>query len=384
MGPFVHSLRALRADTGHATLWTLLCAASIFCAWWAWAAFARVSLYEISSDARIELDGATYPIDSPFLGRIGATYLRVGQPVKQGDLLVEIDAMPEQLRWREAQVELQGLEPQLVRLRSQIDAEANMRLEEEHSARLMKLEAESRRNEAEVLAKFAERELERMRKLYEQHIVSTHDFEKVESESGRQRLAVSTLDAAVRRVPQEQAARNREHDVRIAKIQAEIATLQAQHATLQADTERLAYEMERRQIRAPVDGRVGEAPNLRAGAVVAQGDRLGSIVPAGSLVVVAQFPAQAALGRIRPGQVATLRLEGFPWVEFGTVAAIVNTVAQDTRDGKVRVQLILAKESSFRGHLEHGMPGTLEVLVERISPLAITMRTAGQWLSRPL
>ena len=58
--------------------------------------------------------------------------------------------------------------------------------------------------------------------------------------------------------------------------------------------------------------------------------------------------------------------------------------AQEVRAGKVRVELALADKSSFHGTLEHGMPGTLEVAVERVSPLGLTLRTAGQWLTRPL
>jgi len=118
--------------------------------------------------------------------------------------------------------------------------------------------------------------------------------------------------------------------------------------------------------------------------VVSEGDRLGSIVPAGHLLVVAQYPAQAAFGRIRAGQPATLRLDGFPWAEFGTLSATVAGVAQEVRGGKVRVELALADKSSFHGTLEHGMPGTLEVAVERVSPLGLILRTAGQWLTRPL
>jgi hypothetical protein len=30
------------------------------------------------------------------------------------------------------------------------------------------------------------------------------------------------------------------------------------------------------------------------------------------------------------------------------------------------------------------MPGTLEVTVEHLSPLNLILRTAGQWLTRPL
>jgi multidrug resistance efflux pump len=165
---------------------------------------------------------------------------------------------------------------------------------------------------------------------------------------------------AVSRIPQDQAARNRERDVRIGRLQGEIATLEAQRDTLQAETARLNYEIERRRIRAPVDGLIGEAIDLRVGAVVSNGDRLGSIVPAGPLMVVAHYLAQAAFGRIHSGQPATLRLEGFPWAEFGTVSATVAEVGREVRDGKVRVELALNRRSSFRGSLEHGMPGTLE------------------------
>jgi membrane fusion protein (multidrug efflux system) len=192
------------------------------------------------------------------------------------------------------------------------------------------------------------------------------------------------LEAAAGHVPQEQAARNREREVRIARLQGEIAALESQRATQQADTERLSYEIDRRRIRAPADGRIGEAINLQVGAVVPEGARLASIVPAGRLLVVAHYPAQAAFGRIRPGQPATLRLSGFPWAEFGTVSANVTHVAQEVRDGKVRVELALSEGSSFRGTLAHGMPGTLEVAVERVSPLGLTLRAAGLWLTQPL
>jgi len=66
------------------------------------------------------------------------------------------------------------------------------------------------------------------------------------------------------------------------------------------------------------------------------------------------------------------------------VSARVERVAQEVRDGKVRVELALAENSSFRGTLQHGMPGTLEVTVEQVSPIGLTLRTAGQWLTRPL
>ena len=57
-----------------------------------------LTLYEVSSEARVELDAAAYPIQSPLLGRVVEAHLRVGQTVQRGDVLVEIDAAPEQLQ----------------------------------------------------------------------------------------------------------------------------------------------------------------------------------------------------------------------------------------------------------------------------------------------
>jgi multidrug resistance efflux pump len=384
MSDFTRSFQRLRADHGRSTVWIAAASGAALIAWIFWALFAQVSLYEVSTDARVELDGATYPIDSPFAGRIVATSLHTGQHVQRGDLLIEIDAMAQQLQLHEVQVQAQGLEPQIAHLDSQIEAERSMRSEEDRAARLRAQEAESRVHEAQIPADYAAKNLARIRGLHDQNYVSAHDLEKAESDTNQLRAAASALQMAASRIPQDQAARNRERDVRIGRLQGEIATLEAQRDTLQAETARLNYEIERRRIRAPVDGLIGEAVNLRVGAVVGDGDRLGSIVPAGRLLVVAHYAAQATFGRIRAGQRATLRLDGFPWAEFGTVSATVADVGREVRDGKVRVELALLPQSSFRGSLEHGMPGTLEVAVERLSPLNLTLRTAGQWLTRPL
>jgi multidrug resistance efflux pump len=384
MSDFARSFQRLRADHGNSTLWISATATAALATWIFWALFAQVSLFEISADARVELDGATYPIDAPVAGRIVAVSLHSGQRVQRGDLLIEIDSMAEQLQLHEVQVQAQGLEPQLARLNAQIEAERSMSGAEDRAARFKAEEAESRVHEAQIPADYAAKNLVRIRELRAQNYVSTRDLEKAESDASQLRAAASALELAAGRIPQDQAAHNRERDVRIGRLQGEIATLEAQRDTLQAEAARLNYEIERRRIRAPGDGLVGEALNLRVGAVVADGDRLGSIVPAGRLLIVAHYPAQAAFGRIRAGQQATLRLDGFPWAEFGTVSATVADVGQEVRDGKVRVELALLPRSSFRGSLVHGMPGTLEVAVERLSPLNLILRTAGQSLTRPL
>jgi membrane fusion protein (multidrug efflux system) len=53
------------------------------------------------------------------------------------------------------------------------------------------------------------------------------------------------------------------------------------------------------------------------------------------------------------------------------------------RDGRIRVELAVNPNSTLRIHLQHGLPGTVEVQVERISPASLVLRTLGRQLSQP-
>jgi membrane fusion protein (multidrug efflux system) len=379
--PFSRTFSRLLADHGRGQTWTLLAALGVLSGWCWWTARAQVTLYELSRHARIELDSATYPVESPLAGRVVQTKLRVGESVHAGEMLVEIDPVPDQLQLRQQEAAVKGLEPELADLRSQIVAEEQARREEQKAAAVSEEEARNRIREAEAAAQYDEAELGRMEKLQREGLAPARDVEKAEAELHKQRATVTALENAALRIPQEQSVRDRERDVRVAHLNGEIAALESQRTTLATGIDRFKYEIERREVRALVDGYIGESAVLRPGAIVQVGEKLASVVPSGSLFVVAQFPAQTAFGRIRRGQAARLRLDGFPWSEFGAVCAKVSQVAQEIRDGQARVELQIQPGCDFRGRLEHGMPGTVEVAVERVTPLSLILRTAGQWLT---
>ena len=140
------------------------------------------------------------------------------------------------------------------------------------------------------------------------------------------------------------------------------------------------YQINQRLIRAPASGQLGETADLRTGQVVREGDKLGAVIPDGRLRFVAEFPPSGALGRIRPGQPARLRLHGFPWTEYGKVAGEVTNVAREPRSGQVRVELRVRPGSAPLIPLQHGLPGQLEVEVERISPAMLVLRSVGKLL----
>src|SRR5262249_57306418 len=101
------------------------------------------------------------------------------------------------------------------------------------------------------------------------------------------------------------------------------------------------------------------------------------IVPDGDIIAVGLFSPSVASGRIRRGQRARIRLDGFPWAQYGTVDATVARVANEVRDGAVRIELAVAAGSNTRIALEHGLTGSVEIAVERVTPLTLLLRTAG-------
>ena len=98
--------------------------------------------------------------------------------------------------------------------------------------------------------------------------------------------------------------------------------------------------------------------------------------------IVAQFSPATALGRVRVGQRASMRLDGFSWTEFGMLEATVVAVASEARDGLVRVEL--AVDGLPPGiPLEHGLPGIVDIAVEQATPLRLVLRALGRGLGEP-
>ena len=105
------------------------------------------------------------------------------------------------------------------------------------------------------------------------------------------------------------------------------------------------------------------------------------MVPEGTLRIIANFHPPDALGRIRPGQYARMRLEGFPWTQFGSVSGTVTSVASEVREGQIRVEATVNRDLASRIPMQHGLPGTVEVQVERVSPASMVLRLAGRLLA---
>ena len=377
---FSRSVRSLEADGFRRSIFGLVLVVILLAAWAVWFFGARVARYEVSNQARLEVDQAAHLLQAPASGRVVSSRLVLGANVNSGDILVELDANPQRLQLSEERSRLAVLAPQSDALRQEITAEEKARTAERQTSVAALDQARADVREAQAHAAFAEEDAGRLARLLAEGLVAEREYARGKSEARSRTAAAESLQLALTRMEHEQSTRDSERDVRLRRISEEITRLESQRTTAAAAIERLQYEIEQRRIRAPIAGRLGEVETLRTGAVVKEGEKLATLVPAGTVKVIAQFPPPAALGRIRPGQPARLRLEGFPWAQYGDIGAMVSEVASEVRDGRVRVELLVNRQSNPRIPIQHGLPGSVEVQVERVSPAALALRAAGQMI----
>lgn len=374
---FSRSVRSLQADTFRRPAIGILIGVLLLGGWSAWLFLARISVYEATPKARLEVDRAVHPVEAPISGRVVAIHLVLGQEVQAGEVLVELDSSTQRLQLQEYRTQQGGLARQLEKLGREVQvAEQALRDLKNASEQTLK-EAAARQKEAERAALFAKEEWKRK----EASGVAELEVLRAKADAERLDAAAETARLSASRVEWEQRTKESEQQARIAALDREGARIESEIATGKDTIRRLDDEIAKRRVLAPISGRIGEIAGLRLGAVIREGDRLGAVVPVGSLKAVAEFPPPSALGRIRPGQRAQLRLDGFPWTQYGFVSVTVSNVASEVRNGTVQVEFAVKPDPASTIPLQHGLPGTIEVEVDRASPATLILRAAGRLLA---
>lgn len=377
--PFSRTTRSLAHDGALPALVAWMIAGALLVVWLAWFLLARVTVYELSRHARLEVQQSARPLASQTAGRVTVNALQIGQEVTQGEVLVELDSQSEQLRLLEEQARLDAMPARLESLRSEISLREQGVGEQGRSAQAAVQTARYRLQEAEAAVVFARDQERRLKEESAFGGVAKVEALRAASELEKQQAVRDALAADVRRLESDARTRGQGTQAQLEELRRQFAALEGDRATAQAGIERLRLEIDRRRIRAPVSGKVGDVMPLRTGAYAAEGQVLATIIPRGELIIVAQFEPAAVLGHIRPGQAGRMRLDGFPWTQYGTVDARVSRVATEIHDNLVRVELQPFGGDVPHDLLQHGLPGAVEVAVDRVSPAVLVLRAAGQW-----
>jgi membrane fusion protein (multidrug efflux system) len=346
--------------------------------WCGWLVVAQISVYEISTSARLEVE-RVHPVVADVAGRIVASHLALGRQVQTGDMLIEIEAGREELETIEERARLAGLTSQLTAIEVEIAAEEQAIALAGRASRAALSEASQKAAASEAAARQAEGQHARARQLGDSGLVADADVARAEAEAEGRRADLAAARSGIERLGAQQDSNEREERAHLGSLVRQRVTLEGQRAATEAAVTRREREAEARRIRAPVDGRLGEIAPLHVGAVIREGQPLASIVGKGQVSVVAEF-LPSALGRVHAGQPAHLRLDAFPWTQYGYVPATVHRVASETREGHLRVELAVRHSPSSPITLEHGLPGAVEIETERVTPMALLIRALGRAL----
>jgi membrane fusion protein (multidrug efflux system) len=77
-----------------------------------------------------------------------------------------------------------------------------------------------------------------------------------------------------------------------------------------------------------------------------------------------------------------MRVAGFPWTQYGMLAATVTAVSSEVADGRIRVVLRLDDQTATAIPRRHGLIGEVEIELEEVSPAVLIARAAGQLFER--
>lgn len=382
--PFSRTTRALANDSPRYA-WIIWVAATLSLGiWLLWFFFSHVTVYEVSRKARVEAGMAPHTIAALAAGKLLITHLMIGQEVHAGDLLVAMDSANLEVQAREEQSRIASHPFKIDSLRREIESQEDALTTDARSTQAATQSAMAHLREADAAIEFASDNQRRMTEESQAGSIAQIDALRARSETLKLQSGKDALSADLNKLQLDSKTRARLTVAEIENLKRTLVTLQDELASSQANLAQINLAIENHKVRAPVSGVVGEVQMLRPGAYITEGQKLATIIPRGNLIVVAEFDPASALGRLSPGQHARLRLDGFPWTQFGSVDAKVLRVASEIRDQSLRVELAPLPDQTQQLILRHGLTGKVEVDVESINPATLLLRNSGRLFSQSL
>ncbi len=252
-------------------------------------ALMRSLTHESTDDAYVA--GTVVPISAEVRGAVERVLVADNQPVKAGDLLLEINREDYAAHLDEAEKALLGLTAEENQIRASIqEGEEGL------------VEARANLASAEAQEAFARKERDRNTKLVKKDAVAELRYDQVVSQW---QIASARADAAKAAVSKAEAA--------IENLKARLKTQGFRIAQAKAALELARINLARTQVRAPVTGRVAKK-NVDPGKYVQPGQPLLALVES-DVWVVANYK-ETQIEDLRVGQPVEIEVDAYPGVTF--------------------------------------------------------------------
>jgi multidrug efflux pump subunit AcrA (membrane-fusion protein) len=277
-------------------------------------------------------------------GRAARVLVQVGQRVRAGQPVAELDRAVLAATARQQAAAVQQAQAQAAQARSTANNQNPITTDQIRAAEVALAQAHANQTQAQ-------NDLTRLQTLFERGISARKEVEAAQTQVAVQTAAVRQAEAALA------AARvNAVRGVGEVRTQAQVTAggVSAAQAALQV----ARAELSRATIVSPITGTVTKRA-INDGETVDPATPAFEVIDASSLDLVANLPAQY-LGRFKTGDLATVKVEPFPDREFeGSIVQVAPSVDPATNTVAARVRL-----PNPSGELKAGLFADARIVVE--------------------
>jgi membrane fusion protein (multidrug efflux system) len=236
---FTKTLRALAQGRPVTAVVRFAVALGILGALGWWMARVPVALFETTSTARLEIDVSTTVVQAAITGKVVQAEIPLGKSVRAGDVLVRLDAVPEQLQKRQEETRMSALKPEIDGLNAQIAADEAAGADERRASQSAIEEAKLRIREMETQLRQAQVERRRYEQLTKEGLAPASERDRTSAEAERLEHSSATLRSGIERLEREQKTRDSQREVRVAEVRTQIARLESGRAGIEASIRRV-------------------------------------------------------------------------------------------------------------------------------------------------
>ena len=159
----------------------------------------------------------------------------------------------------------------------------------------------------------------------------------------------------------------------------QLAKVTSEKSELQGELRRESAEVDRLQVRSPVDGIVKSFSVRVLGGVIAPGSVVAEVVPVGQELMAFTRVAPRDIGNVAVGQKVELKVQAYDYARYGTVSGAVASISagtfqdEKTGDPYYKVLVSLNQPHAGKDHTKNplvpGMTLTADILTDRTSLL---------------
>jgi hemolysin D len=344
---------------GRFVFWTII-GAIVFLG--GWVCLGQVDVV-VSGQGQVVPDGQVKVIQPMETGVVSAINCRPGDAVRKGDVLVEIDPSATAPTLESSREKLRILQIEVERLTAILANRPFAPDPAKYGADLARLQKQTYDAAVTGFAKLIAGKRDEMRKVEEQtaaarteskrfesllavererearlskvlDLIARDDYEKLRQEIINNEKGLEEQESKLRELAHQRS--QLENDIAYAtedfrnKNFAELSDRRKQEADLRAEIERVDFMRRKQSLVSPVDGHVNEVFVTTVGGVVTPAEKLLTVVPQGTPLMVEALVLNKDIGFVEPGMSVTIKVDAFDFQKYGTLKGEVKHISRDS------------------------------------------------------